>query len=83
MFLIICLILFIWALDGLCGDYDHEAERRNDYRRAERRHQEKLEVMKKRKKVTRTVARDEHGRFVAQETVDYYDDGEEPDFEVD
>ena len=83
MVLIICLVLFIWALDGLCADYDHEAERRNDYRRAERRHQEKLEVMKKRKKVTRTVARDEHGRFVAQETVDYYDDDEEPDFEVD
>ena len=83
MVLIICLVLFIWALDGLCADYDHEAERRNDYRRAERRHQEKLEVMKKRKKVTRTVARDEHGRFVAQETVDYYDDDEKPDFEVD
>jgi (p)ppGpp synthase/HD superfamily hydrolase len=30
--------------------------------------------MKKRKKITRTVDRDEHGRFVAQETVDYYDD---------
>ena len=39
MVLIICLVLFIWALDGLCADYDHEAERRNDYRRAERRHQ--------------------------------------------
>lgn len=38
---------------------------------------------KNRKKVTRTVARDEHGRFVAQETIDYYDDDEEPDFEVD
>ena len=42
-----------------------------------------MKVMKNRKKVTRTVARDEHGRFVAQETVDYYDDDEEPDFEVD
>lgn len=39
MVLIICLVLFIWTLDGLCADYDHEAERRNDYRRAERRHQ--------------------------------------------
>ena len=77
MVLIICLVLFIWALDGLCADYDHEAERRNDYRRAERRHKEMMEVMKNRKKVTRTVARDEHGRFVAQETVDYYDDDEE------
>lgn len=74
MILIICLVLFIWALDGLCVDYDHEAERR---------HKEMMEVMKNRKKVTRTVTRDEHGRFVAQETIDYYDDDEEPDFEVD
>ena len=66
MILIICLVLFTWALDGLCADYDHEAERRNDYRRSERRHKEMMEVMKNRKKVTRTVARDEHGRFVAQ-----------------
>ncbi len=48
MILIICLVLFIWALDGLCADYDHEAERR---------HKEMMEVMKNRKKVTRTVAR--------------------------
>lgn len=82
MILLICLILFIWGLAGLCDDYDHEAERIRDYRRAERRHKEMLEVMKKQKRRTRTVARDEHGRFLAQETVDYYDD-EDPDFEID
>lgn len=66
MILIISIVLIIWGIAGLCSDYDHEAERRQDYIRAERRHKEMLEVMKNRKKVTRTVARDEHGRFVAQ-----------------
>ena len=42
MVLIICLILFIWGIYGLASDYDHGAERRNDYRTAERRHREKL-----------------------------------------
>lgn len=63
MILIISLVLIIWGIAGLCSDYDHEAERRQDYRRAECRHKEMLEVMKNRKKVTRTVARDEHGRL--------------------
>lgn len=63
MILIISLVLIIWGIAGLCSDYDHEAERRQDYRRTERRHKEMLEVMKNRKKVTRTVARDEHGRL--------------------
>ena len=79
MILIICLVLFIWGVAGLCSDYDHDVERRQDYRRAERRHKEMLEAMKNRKHVTRTVARDEHGRFVAQETIDYYDDETESD----
>ncbi|MCI6179334.1 MAG: hypothetical protein SPF11_07480 [Treponema porcinum] len=46
MVLIICLILFIWGIYGLASDYDHEAERRNDYRTAERRHREKLDAIR-------------------------------------
>lgn len=43
---------------------------------------EMLAAIKKRKRVSRTVARDEHGRFIAQETVDYYDDEDETDPEI-
>lgn len=88
MILLIGLILVIWGIAGLCSDYDHEDERIRDYRRAERRHKENLEVMerqlstlrkqveveKRRRKVTRTVAKDEHGRVVAQETVESYEE---------
>lgn len=74
MIILICIILFFVCLSGLCDDLDHEAERRNDYRTAERRHQENLKALKSKKKVTRTVARDACGRFIAQETVEGYDD---------
>ncbi|MCR5288894.1 MAG: hypothetical protein K6E51_02750 [Treponema sp.] len=80
MITIFCLILLIWSIEGLCSDYDHENERKRDYRRAERRHKEMLEVMKNRKRVTRTLVRDKHGRIIAQETIEYYDD--KPDFEI-
>lgn len=82
MILIISFVLIIWTIYGLCSDYDHKVERRQDYRRAERRHKEMLAAIKKRKRVSRTVARDEHGRFIAQETVDYYDDEDETDPEI-
>lgn len=73
MFLIICLILIIWGIYGLASDYDHEAERRNDYRIAERRHSEKLNAIKKAAsqrgtvRRTRTIVKDEKGRIIAQE----------------
>jgi hypothetical protein len=46
MILMLAIIGFVWALAGLCDDYDHEAERRNDYRIAERRHREKLDAIR-------------------------------------
>ncbi len=70
MIFLICLILIIWAIDGLCANYDHEEERIRDYRRAERRHKEMLEVMKKQKRRTRTVA-EKDGVKVAQEVMEY------------
>ena len=73
MVLIICLILFIWGIYVLASDYDHEAERRNDYRTAERRHREKLDAIRKSSssrgtvRRTRTIVKDEKGRIIAQE----------------
>ena len=69
MVLIICLILFIWGIYVLASDYDHEAERRNDYRTAERRHREKLDAIRKSSssrgtvRRTRTIVKDEKGRW--------------------
>jgi len=79
MILLICLILFIWGMVGLCSDYDHEAEVRNNIRRKERRHRETIKALqsrksqKARKRRTRIIARDEKGHFLAQEVceVDY------------
>lgn len=74
MILIICIILFIWACDVSAQEHDNEVRRKRDYETAERRHREKLEALHKRpetrRKVTRTVAKDEHGRCVAQEIVE-------------
>ena len=73
MVLIICLILIIWGIYGLASDADHEAERRNDYRIAERRHREKLDAIKKSSsskgtvRRTRTIVRDKDGNVLAQE----------------
>lgn len=77
MLLLIALLLFVWSVaDG----YSAEAMRRDiENRKAHRRRHEEImelmETMKKRppvtkRKVTRTYARDERGRFVAQETVE-------------
>ena len=77
MVLIICLILFIWGIYGLASDYDHEAERRNDYRTAERRHREKLDAIRKSSssrgtvRRTRTIVKDEKGRIIAEERIIY------------
>jgi len=78
MFLIICLILIIWGFYGLASDYDHEAERRNDYRIAERRHREKLNAIKKAAsprgtvRRTRTIVRDKEGNILAQEVEEQF-----------
>ena len=85
MILILCLIGIVWGISGLCSDYDHEAERRNDYRIAERRHREKLEAIRNSSssrgtvRHTRTILRDERGRFIAQEIEEEFipDMGEE------
>lgn len=73
MILILCLIGIVWGIAGLCDDYAHEAERRNDYRIAERRHREKLDAIRKSSssrgtvRRTRTIVKDEKGRIIAQE----------------
>ena len=86
MVLIICLILFIWGIYGLASDYDHEAERRNGYRTAERRHREKLDAIRKSSssrgtvRRTRTIVKDEKGRIIAQEVeVEFIPDMDDED----
>lgn len=80
MILLFCLILIIWGIAGLCGDYDHEAEVRNARRDAERRHKETINALRSKgtTRITRTIARDENGRIVAQEvTEDFIPDMDE------
>lgn len=69
MILLLCFILIVWGIAGLCSDYDHEAEVRNARRDAERRHKETIKALRSKRTVrtTRTIARDENGRIVAQE----------------
>lgn len=80
MILLFCLILIIWGIAGLCGDYDHEAEVNNARRDAERRHKETIKALRSKgtTRITRTIARDENGRIVAQEvTEDFIPDMDE------
>lgn len=80
MFLLLCLILFIWGIAGLCSDYDHEAEVRNARRDNERRRKETINALRHKgtTRITRTIARDENGRIVAQEvTEDFIPDLDE------
>lgn len=80
MFLLLCLMLIIWGIAGLCSDYDHEAEARNARRDAERRHKETVNALRGKgtTRITRTIARDEKGRIVAQEvTEDFIPDMDE------
>ena len=57
MFLLLCFILFIWGVAGLCSDYDHEAEVRNARRDAERRHKETINALRSKgtTRITRTL----------------------------
>lgn len=79
MVLIICILVFLWACDISAQEHDNAVRRDRDYKTAERRHKEILRALKKRKpgkKITRTLARDGHGRFIAQEVIeDDPDDG--------
>ena len=80
MFLLLCFILFICGVAGLCADYDHEAEVRNARRDAERRNKETINSLRSKgtTRITRTIARDENGRIVAQEvTEDFSPDMDE------
>ena len=87
MFLLLCLILFIWGIAGLCSDYDHEAEVRNARRDAERRHKETINALRSKgtTRITRTIARDEKGRIIAQEVTEGFipdmDEISEEDYE--
>ena len=80
MFLLLCLILFIWGIAGLCSDYDHEAEVNNARKDAERQHKEAINALRSKgtTRITRTIARDENGRIIAQEvTEDFIPDMDE------
>jgi hypothetical protein len=74
MILLLALIMLVWSIAGLCSDADHEAEQAQLHRQRERHRAELVRALKGRKKVTRTFAKDEHGRTVVQETVEYYED---------
>lgn len=74
MLLLLSLILIVWGIVGLCSDYDHEAEVRNARRDAERRHRETIRALRSKgiTRTTRTIARDENGRIVAQEITESF-----------
>lgn len=72
MVLILCVIIILWCLDGLCSESDRKRERSLDNKRAEKRHDELVKTIKGRKKVTRTFACDEYGKVILQETVEGY-----------
>ncbi len=74
MLMALAIFFFLWSLiDDI--DLERSRERRRERERQEERHKELMEAMSRkkpsgRKKVTRTYARDERGRFVAKETVE-------------
>lgn len=75
MILLTCLFLFIWSVAGICDSYDREAERKRETRRADERHKDMLNALKKRGRGNnarriRTVATDVYGNAVAQEIVE-------------
>ena len=78
MILILCLIIFLWSCDVSAQEKDNAIRRKRDYETAERRHREKLAVLRGRntgRKITRTVAHDSYGRYVAQEIIEDNPDG--------
>ncbi|MBR7063842.1 MAG: hypothetical protein IKI31_01610 [Treponema sp.] len=78
MLLLLSIILILWGVSGLFDDAQCKAERYNDRLREEKRKNNIIKAMKenktKNKRITRTVAKDEHGRVIAQEIEEWYDD---------
>lgn len=74
MIIVLCIFLFLWGCSQCCTADEYE---RSEYGK-ERRHREMLEQRerlaeeksRRKKRVTRTYARDERGRFVAQEVIE-------------
>ena len=87
MILLLCLVLIIWGIAGLCSDYDHEAEVRNNYRDTERRHKETINALRSKgtTRTTKTITRDENGHIVTQEVIEDFipdmDEISEEDYE--
>lgn len=85
----IILILFAMHEDAAAADWEYSE------RQKERRHEELMDIQRKRlevakrnrsevaKRTVRTMARDERGRFIAQEVIEEYDDdyGDEDDYD--
>lgn len=77
MVILICIIIFIACLWSACSDADEQELREWQYETEERRHRELLEATRSRKsstpsvhRITRTIAKDEHGRTIMQEVVE-------------
>lgn len=74
MVIVLCIVLFLWGCSQCCTADEYE---RSEYGK-ERRHREMLEQrerlaeekLRRKKRITRTCARDERGRFVAQEVIE-------------
>lgn len=74
MIIVLCIVLFLWGCSQCWSADEYE---RSEYGK-ERRHREMLEQRerlaeeksRRKKRVTRTYARDERGRFVAQEVIE-------------
>lgn len=75
MIIVLCIILFLWGCTQCWSADEYE---KSEYGK-ERRHREMLEQrerlaeehrLQRRRRITRTCARDEHGRFVAQEIIE-------------
>lgn len=83
----IALIIIIILILSIMNDSDKIDEWEASERNADRRHQELLSQQRKElnryrrannKRRTRTIARDEHGRFIAQEIIE---NGGDEDFD--
>ena len=76
-FIFICLLIL-----ALLDDWEDADKARE--RAKERRHQELMKQIKRKQlssRRTRTIARDERGRFVAQEIIETDDDFDEDNYE--
>lgn len=73
MIILFCILLFLWGSDQCCKADEYE---RTEFNK-ERRHREIMEqrekmlrTQQKKKRITRNYARDERGRFIAQEIIE-------------